>query len=208
MRRDGVLEAESARHFLMARADAANLAAGLRLSRAHGEIHRLRQIELAIAIAIGTGKTEVRRRRWMKDRHLGRWKKFPVVAEIEIDLQRIEAGITRAHCRRCGTSATLAFTHRLPSNCWRRACGPHDITWLAMSTGSMVADSHLERFLVVGQGLSPGEMGDRQEDAWPAREDSEVTVAGRKVARTAWLREGQVEDSQPGLQCSGEAATR
>jgi hypothetical protein len=47
-----------------------------------------------------------------------------------------------------------------------------------------------------------------QEDAWLAREDSQMTVAGREVAETAGLRETQVEDSQPGLQCKQAAAGR
>src|SRR6478735_4149092 len=126
MRRDGELEAKSARGPSMSRADAANLARGLQFARTHGEIHRLRQIELAIAVAVWTGKAEVRRSRRVKDRDLRRRKEFRVVAEIEIDLQRSEAGITYAQCGRCNTSATLAFAHRLPPYGSSSVREPHD----------------------------------------------------------------------------------
>jgi len=139
VRCDGVLETECARSPSVARADAANLSRGLRFSRAYGEIHRLRQIELAVAVAVRAGKAEVCRRRRVKDRHLRRRNEFAAVTEFEIHLQRGQARITRSYRGRREAPAALAFTHRLPSNYSRNTREPHGANLSAASTTSGAA---------------------------------------------------------------------
>ena len=86
----------------------------------NGEFHRARQVELAAAVAVGAGKTEIRRCRRMKHRDLGRGKKARAVAEVEFDLQRLQARKARAYRRRREATAPMPFPHGVAGRSRRR----------------------------------------------------------------------------------------